>query len=50
MAVSHNGDPLRLVFGYDVKGDTCGSTNDPLDLEAFKNWTSNTGEDLKAKK
>ena len=50
MAVNNNGDPYRLLYGYDVKGDTCGRTNEPIDNEALKGWDSGSGEDLKTKK
>jgi hypothetical protein len=30
MAVQQNGDLYRLLFDFDVKGDTCGRTNDQL--------------------
>ena len=32
MAIAAYGDPYRLFYGYDVKGDTCGSKNDQLDI------------------
>ena len=44
MAVNQHGDPYRLLYGYDVKGDTCGTKNDQLDIY------SKSGEDLSAKK
>ena len=44
MAVGAYGDPYRLFYGYDVKGDTCGRKNDPLDIY------DESGQDLSQKK
>ena len=44
MAVAAYGDPYRLFYGYDVKGDTCGRNNDQLDIYPL------SGEDLSEKK
>ena len=44
MAVAAYGDPFRLFYGYDVKGDTCGRKNDQLDIYP------NSGQDLSDKK
>ena len=44
MAVAAYGDPYRLFYGYDVKGDTCGRNNDQLDIYPL------SGEDLREKK
>ena len=35
---------FRLFYGYDVKGDTCGRTNDPLEI------APGSGENLNNKK
>ena len=43
MAASSHGDPYRLLYGYDVKGDTCGTTNNVLDIYA------GSGQDLSSK-
>ena len=40
LALLQHGDPYRLLFGYDIKGDTCGTTNDQLSIY------NNSGEDL----
>ena len=32
MAIAAYGDPYRLFYGYDAKGDTCGRKNDQLDI------------------
>ena len=44
MAVNQYGDPFRLLYGYDVKGDTCGTTNDKLSLY------QTSGQNMKSKK
>ena len=44
MAVGAYGDPYRLFYGYDVKGDTCGRKNDRLDIY------NESGQDLSQKK
>ena len=44
MAVGAYGDPYRLFYGYDVKGDTCGRKNDQLDIY------DQSGQDLSQKK
>ena len=43
MAIAAYGDPYRLFYGYDVKGDTCGRKNDQLDIYPL------SGQDLSEK-
>jgi len=43
MALQQHGDPYRLLFGYDIKGDTCGTTNSQLRIY------NKSGEDLSNK-
>lgn len=43
MAVNLYGDPYRLLYGYDVKGDTCGTKNNKLSIY------NQSGEDLSSK-
>ena len=50
IAIDNYGDPFRLLYGVDVKGDTCGRNNDPLNLEALSGLTNTSGEDLSDKK